>query len=143
MKQVLRRRPSAATIVAIVALVLALGGTAVAAGTIKLGALTNGAKNKTVGVGKLTYVTTTTALPNVNTNYPGVNVLASCPSGRQVIGGGIKVSNDAESDINDSHPTTSGWAGTVNVYGAGTGRTATVTAICAVSRAVTGAPPSS
>jgi hypothetical protein len=55
-----------------------------------------------------------------------------------VIGGGIKSSNPATSQIDDSYPTTTGWAGHV----VGNGNTYTTTAICATSRVVNGAPPS-
>jgi hypothetical protein len=139
MKRLFRRRPSAAIIVAVIALVAALGGTAVAAKKLGLGSLSNGAKNKTVGVGKLTYVTTTH-----NATQPEQTVSAQCPSGLHVIGGGIRMSNPNLSGdtslVLDSHPTTSGWTG--RVFFDNPGQSATVTAICATSRAVTGAPPS-
>jgi hypothetical protein len=132
MKRLLKRRPSPAMIIAIVALVAATAGTSYAA--IGLGALSDGAKNKTVGVGKLTYVTTT-AGPLIGA---AAAVSATCPGGLNVIGGGIKSSNPSASQIDDSHPTSTGWAGHV----VGNGNTYTTTAICAKSRVVTGAPPS-
>jgi hypothetical protein len=125
-------------LIAVIALVIALGGTAVAAKKLSLGALSDGAKNKTVGVGKLTYVTTTT-----NATQPQQRVSpAACPSGYNVIGGGIKVSNPSSvtSFVVDSYPTTTGWDG--HVFFTAATQTATTTAICAKSRAVTGAPPS-
>jgi hypothetical protein len=138
MKKLLRRRPSPALIISVVALVVALSGTAVAASKLGLGALSNGAKNKTVGVGKLTYVTSTA---QAFTEHQGVTV--NCPSGLHVIGGGIKVSHPGvdtsdASWVIDSYPTSSGWAG--HVFFTAEGQSATTTAICAVSRAVTGAP---
>jgi hypothetical protein len=145
MRKLIRRRPSAALIVGVIALVMAMTGGAIAAKQIKLGALTDGAKNKTVGVGKLTYVTTTT---NVPTNTQNVAVSATCPSGLRVIGGGIKLpeppgNGDDDEFLMDSYPTTSGWKGRVANYDSLSGTTATTTAICAPSRVVTGAPPSS
>jgi len=134
MKKLLRRRPSAAMIVAIVALVAALGGTAVAAGKIGLSSLSNGAKNKTVGVGKLTYVTQTVQAVQANQPLPTQN----CPSGLKPIGGGIRLSDPSNSFIADSFPTSSGWGG--NVFFQNPSQQATITAICAVSRAVTGSP---
>jgi hypothetical protein len=151
MKKLLRRRPSAAMIVGVIALVMAMTGGAIAAKQIKLGALTDGAKNKTVGVGKLTYVTTTKTIPGGG-SPDGINipVSASCPSGLKVIGGGIKVPepgpppNNDDIFIHDSYPTTTGWAGRVaNYASASNPATATTTAICAPSRVVTGSPPSS
>ncbi|MGH2983055.1 MAG: hypothetical protein ACRDK5_02180 [Solirubrobacterales bacterium] len=137
------RMPSPAMLIAVIALVVALGGTAVAAKKLSLGALSDGAKNKTVGVGKLTYVQTPHTVLNPEPT-DGYAISAACPSGLRVIGGGIKGQDPNTDFIFDSYPTTTGWAG--RVYpggGAGTSRTFIVTAICANSRAVTGAPPSS
>lgn len=140
MKKVLRRRPSAAMIVAIVALVAALGGTAIAGNKIGLGQLSSKAQKKTVGVGPLTYVTSTQQATG-----PEQTVSASCPSGTQVIGGGIKLSNPNvtgnTSFVLDSHPSSSpvGWVG--KVFFDNGGQSATVTAICANSKSVSGAPP--
>jgi hypothetical protein len=130
------RRPSPAMIVAIGAIVVATAGTSVAA--INLNKLSDGAKDKTVGVGKLTYVTTTKAIP-ANTTVP---VSAQCPTGLTVIGGGTKWSTlPAPGTVTtDTYPSTTGWAG--DVY-SGINNTATTTAICAKSRVVTGAPPAS
>jgi hypothetical protein len=144
------RMPSPAMLIAVIALVVALGGTAYAAKKLGLSALSNGAKNKTVGVGKLTYVSTTKTIPGTAGSEFDVPVSANCPSGLKVIGGGIKVPNPNPGPgndnifIQDSYPTTTGWAGHVaNYAGASFPATATTTAICANSRAVTGAPPSS
>jgi hypothetical protein len=137
MKKLIPGRPSPAMIIAVIALVFALAGTAVAAKKLGLGALSNGAKNKTVGVGKLTYVTTSVNLPAGQDN----DVTATCPSGLKVIGGGIKVGDTVNDFVDDSYPTTSGWAGTVDTSTAVTPHPATTTAICAPSLAVTGAPP--
>lgn len=128
------RRPSPAMIVGIVAIVVATAGTSVAA--INLSKLSDGAKDKTVGVGKLTYVTVSQAIP-ANTTVP---VSANCPTGLKVIGGGIKWTTLPAIDTvtTDSHPAAAGWAG--HVY-SGINNTATTTAICAKSRVVTGQPP--
>ncbi|HEY1238086.1 MAG TPA: hypothetical protein VGE91_07095 [Solirubrobacterales bacterium] len=137
MKKLLARRPSAAMIVAVVALVVALGGTAVAAQKFGLSVLSNGAKNKTVGVGKLTYVSGTAT---GTAGDDAVTVSATCPAGTHVIGGGVKVQDPNADFIDDSFPTPTGWAGRVSP-GTGTGtHTFIATAVCATSRAVTGAP---
>ena len=138
MMKVLRGRPRPGTIIAILALVLALTGTAVAAGTINLGALSDGAKNKTVGVGKLTYVTNTVTPPSNQDS----TVSANCPAGLHVIGGGVKVADTFNDFIDDTYPTVNGWSAVVDIGVNGT-HVATVTAICAPSRVVTGAPPAS
>jgi hypothetical protein len=127
--------PSAAMIVAIIAVVLALTGTSVAAG---LGILNKKAKDKTVGVGPLTYVTTSTPVTQGGTAQL---VKADCPPGLTVIGGGIKFQNPIGADllVTYSTPSTNGWSG--YVYSGGQANTAITTAICAKSRVVTGAPP--
>ena len=138
MKKILRRRPSGAMVVAIIALVLALGGTAVAAKKLGLGSLSDGAKNKTVGVGKITYATNT-----VSASAAEQGVSVNCPSGLHAIGGGIKLSEPNvtgnSSWVEDSYPTVAGWAG--HVFFDNPGQSATVVAVCGTSRGITGSPP--
>jgi hypothetical protein len=140
MKRFLRRRPSAALIISMVALVAALGGTAVAAKKLGLGSLSDGAKNKTVGAGKITYATNTVQATNAEQT-----VTVNCPSGLHAIGGGIKLSEPNvtgnSSWVENSYPTVAGWAG--HVFFDNPGQSATVVAICGTSRVVTGAPPNS
>jgi hypothetical protein len=143
MRKLIRRRPSAALIVGIIALVLAMSGGAIAAKQIKLGGLTDGAKNKTVGVGKLTYVSTTTPIPPGTPSEVLVPVSATCPAGLKPIGGGIKRgANVIQFSVADSYPTATGWAGTVENESTNN-QSATTVVACAPSRVVTGAPPSS
>ena len=66
MKQLTDRRPSASMVVAIIALVVALAGTAYAAQTINGGAI----KKQTIGAGKLKHKTLTGY--QINTNKLGV-----------------------------------------------------------------------
>lgn len=76
-------------------MVVALGGRAHGAKLLGLAGLSEGAKNKTVGVGKLSYARTFTSVP-VTTSIPtGFDVFAFCPAGTFVIGGGIRVGNDS------------------------------------------------
>jgi hypothetical protein len=130
-----KRLPSPAMIVAVIALVVAMAGTSVAAG---LGILNTKAKNKTVGVGPLSYVTTTTTVPAGGPSNTATS--AQCPGGLRVIGGGIKMNPPFTIGVESSYPTTSGWAGSVYSQVA---TSATTTAICARSRVVSGAPPAS
>jgi hypothetical protein len=115
-------------IVAIVALVAAMAGTSVAA--IGLGALSDKAKDKTVGVGKLTYVgTTTTGTGNA------MRVEATCPSSLNLIGGGVHTSDPARSEVEESHPASQNhWEAVVRAAGS---ETIEAIAICAKSRKVT------
>jgi hypothetical protein len=128
MRHIRKRLPGPAMIVAIVALVAAMAGTSVAA--IGLGALSDKAKDKTVGVGKLTYVgTTTTGTGNA------IRVEAKCPSGLNLIGGGVHTSNPANSEVEESHPDSQNdWEGVVRAHG---NETIEAIAICAKSRKVT------
>jgi hypothetical protein len=129
-------------IVAVIAVVFALAGTAIAAGTISVGDFTKKTKKKTVGVGKLTYVTNVQSV----THTSGIElrtVTATCPSGLHPIGGGIKLDpDDAGVWVADSYLTTTGYKGTA-FNGNTDPATATVVVACAVSQAVTGAPPTS
>jgi hypothetical protein len=145
MRRFLSRRPSAAMVVAIVALVAALAGTAIAGGGFitkkkfnnRLGAV-NTTLNTTIK-GPLTFASVTATVPATGAN--GQDVASPCPAGLQPLGGGIKVSNDADMIVNDSHPTSLGWAGTV--FNGGTTHSATVTAICAAVSATAGSRPAS
>jgi hypothetical protein len=139
MGRIRKRLPSPGLAVAIIALVAALGGSAYGAKLLGLGGLTDSAKNKTVGVGKLTYARTFTSVPVTTGNPNGFDVAAFCPAGTHVIGGGIRLGSDSVQLVNDSHPITNGWAGTVFNTGS-IAHGATTTAICAPSRKVTGAP---
>ena len=128
MRHIRNRLPGPAMIVAILALVAAMAGTSVAA--IGLGALSDKAKDKTVGVGKLTYVgTTTTGTGNA------IRVEAKCPSGLNLIGGGVHTSNPANSEVEESHPDSQNdWEAVVRAAG---NETIEAIAICAKSRKVT------
>jgi hypothetical protein len=130
MSKIRKRLPSPAMIVAVIALVAALAGTAVAAGKINLADLTDGAKDKTVGVGKLTYVGTST-----QGTGNAISVEAKCPEGLHLIGGGTHTSDPANSQIFESHPDAQDtWHGVVRAP-----QTVTIEgiAICAKSRVVT------
>jgi hypothetical protein len=141
-----RNMPTAAMIIAVIALVLALGGTGFAAKKLlKLGALSDGAKNKTVGVGKLTYVSAQQTY-NTSPNPTDGHVLtATCPTGTHVLGGGTKLVspgwNASSFFLIQDYPTTTGFT---SRFFAGSNTQADVvqvTAACGISRAVTGAPP--
>ena len=144
MKRFIRRRPSPAMIVAVIALVAALGGTAVAAGTIKLGALTNGAKNKTVGVGKLTYVSTQQTYNTSPNPDDGYKLTANCPSGLHPLGGGTKLVSPNYDNSNyfliTDYLSSTGFTAQFFAGSSGQADVVQVTVACGVSRAVTGSP---
>jgi hypothetical protein len=143
MKRFRLRRPSAAIVIAVIALVAAIGGTAIAGSPFvtktkfkKFKQKTNSSLAATVK-GPVNYATANFTNPAGGTT----DVAASCPQGTIPTGGGIKVENDATQRVNDSHPTTGGWAGTV-ISTAATSHSVQITAICA-SAGSTGTRPSS
>jgi hypothetical protein len=144
MRRMIMRRPSPAMIVAVVALIAALGGTALAGS----GFLTKKKFNKfktQVVKGPLQYVTTTASVPTAGMGNSYVAVAATCPAGTKVTGGGVKIpdpGNSGSAYVDDSYATTTGWAGHVSNYSA-SGTTATTVAICALVNSSSGAPPGS
>jgi hypothetical protein len=146
MRRMTRRRPSPAMIVAVIALVLALGGTAVAAGTIKLGALTTGAKKKTVGVGKLTYVSAQQTYNTSPNPLDGYKLTATCPSGTHPLGGGTKLVSPNYNNSNfflvSDYLSSTGFTSQFFAGSNGQADVVQVTVSCGVSQAVTGSPPS-
>jgi hypothetical protein len=146
MSNVLGRRPSAALIVAVTALVVALGGTAVAAKKLGLGSLSAGAKKKTVGVGKLTYATAQqTYSADQLAGFNGYFLTANCPSGTHVVGGGTKLASPTYADSSfflvEDYPSTAGFTSHFYAGAPTQADTVQVTAICGVSQAVTASPP--
>jgi hypothetical protein len=133
-------------IVAVIALVLALTGGAIAAKKLSLGALSNGAKNKTVGVGKLTYVSNQQTYNTSPQPPEGYKQTATCPAGTTPLGGGTKLlSPNYEDSTNyfliEDYLSANGFT---SHFFAGTNvqpHTVQVVAACGRSRAVTGAPP--
>jgi hypothetical protein len=143
MRNVLRRHPSAAMVVAVIALIAALTGTAVAGSKfLSTGKFQSFKRNANARInaavrGPIAYSSVTESIPTTPVNGVGTDISAPCPPGTVPTGGGIKVSSDRFESVNDSHPSTVGWSGTV--FNTATAPlTATVTAACAAS-ASTGA----
>jgi hypothetical protein len=140
MKSVLRRRPRAGTIIAIVALIAALTGTALAAGPFLPKSKFSNFKKNVAVKGPVTYVNQTQTV-DAPFAGAGVNVTAVCPTGFIPIGGGAKTNqNSATSNffILNEYPSASGF--TANVFTGPTPESVTVTAVC-VKATTSGAPP--
>ena len=154
MRKLIKRRPKAAMIVAIIALVAALGGTAIAGGGLvtttkfkKFKQNTNTQLSQTVK-GPITYVNatqsvnTTTAPATAN----GITITAACPAGQHAVGGGAKSSTPSAQSglfVENSYPSATGWTATVFAgFGPapGTAENITVTAVCEGGNS-SGAPP--
>jgi hypothetical protein len=136
-------------IIAIVALVAALGGTAVGAGGfLKKTKFQNFKKNINSKVdatlqGPLNYVTQTAQVNSTPTNP--TKITANCPSGQHPTGGGVKFQDfttGVTDTIHDQYLTTQGYVANVTTSSA-TNRTFTVIAACAKVSQTSGSPPSS
>ena len=127
MSRIIKRRPSPAMIVAIIACVLAAAGTSWAAG-LHLNIFSKGAKVNTFGVGPLIYSSSNQFLPPGTTR----TLTVSCPHNTRAVGGGIRSSTGVQiiQNIIDSYPTNFGWAGHIDNFG-GESHTAVITAVCA------------
>lgn len=147
MRKVLRRVPTPAMIIAVIALVAALAGTAVAGGSfLPKRKFTNFKQNVAVR-GPITYVNQTQNVNTTsNTSGSGENITATCPSGFFPVGGGAKTNVSSATTtlfVQSSYPSATGW--TANVF-AGTGpptpspESITVTAICELAK-TSGTPP--
>ena len=126
-------------IIAIVALVAALAGTAVAGG----GFLTKSKFNKfkSNALQRLTYVNNTQTVTPSASGTDGKRVSADCPSGFHPVGGGVKLS-PTNQDLwwEDGYLTPTGYAAHVFNFQSGSSNgTALVTVSCVAARA-TGSP---
>jgi hypothetical protein len=140
-----RHLPGPAMVVAVVALVLALGGAAVAGGVLT----TKKFKKKAVQ-GPITYVTANQLVNNANIVGPGVsavNMTASCPNGFFPTGGGAKSAAPTGGSslfVEYSYPSIpNGWTASVfaGIPGpgpAGTPESISVTAVCVKSKSSSG-----
>ena len=148
MRRIVKRLPAPAMIVAVVALILALGGSAVAGGVLTVGKF----KKKAVQ-GPVTYVTTSASVNTAAAPGPavtGVNITAACPTGFLPTGGGVKSGNLSSASglfVQYSYPSAPrGW--TANVFagnaagpGAPTAEIISVTAVCVKAKQSSGALP--
>lgn len=113
-----RRLGAPAMVMAVVALVFATAGTALAIGQFGVGALREGARDKVVGVGKLVRVSQTIDIPVTTMQDPSTTVKITCPTAPignlQPISGGVKLdTTDPDFAVLYSHPIANGWSATV------------------------------
>lgn len=139
-KRILARRPSPAMLVAIVALVAAMAGTAVAGGGFMAKK-----KSKSTALQRLTYVNEEqpVGMSNTNTDTDPKTVSASCPTGYHPVGGGVKLTTPAGGSNrglwwSDGYLTASGFRSEV-FNESGSNATALVTVACVTGKAK-GAP---
>jgi hypothetical protein len=145
MRRIMRSRPSPAIIVAVVALVAALAGTAVAGPGAESSKITGAkvVKKATKVANKVvdqrlpitspelgTVTTRSVSAPVADTAYE--ELTANCQSGEKVLSGGVKWDNSAKTEflpILESYKEGEGWYARVN-NGSGFSRTVTVEAYC-------------
>jgi hypothetical protein len=135
------RRPSPAMIIAIVALVAALAGTAIAGGGFLPKSKFTKFKQNAAVKGPITYVNQTGTF--VNTPAQANSLTANCPSGFIPIGGSVKTSTPSSTSsffLFQDYPTSTGWTGQFYVNSATVAEQITVTAICAKAK-TSGTPP--
>jgi hypothetical protein len=136
MRRFIRMRPRPGTIIAIVALVVALTGTAVAAGGFL--PKTKFTKFKSNAVQRLTYVNNTQSVP-VATGNEYTTVSANCPGGFHPVGGGVKLSPSNQNVWwGDGYLTASGY--TAHVANNSTGVATAVTTVSCVAARANGSP---
>ena len=136
MSRINKRLPSPAMLVAILACVIAVAGTATAAtGSLGLGIFNKKARSKVIGVGPLIRATTNNFLPAGAAQLFQTN----CPPGFTPVGGGARVSTGTQpiEGIIDSYPTGNGWAASIFNDGVES-HTVIVHAICARASDVRG-----
>ena len=135
MKKLFRRRPNAAMIVAIIALVVAMTGSALAGGAFLPSSKFK--KFKSNALQRLTYVNNTQNVP-VGSGNDFTTVSATCPAGFHPVGGGVKLDGDQTTWWDDGYLTATGYASRV-ANDSAQARQAVVTVACVAARA-TGAP---
>lgn len=136
MRRILKRLPSPAMVVAIVALIAAMSGTALAGGFI------TGKKFKKQSLrGPLTYVSTTSVVgPPVGPAFNATQLAATCPGGFYPTGGSARttsLSGPSNFFLFQDYPSTNGWVAQVYVFGPPSELVVT-TAICAKSKRTEG-----
>jgi hypothetical protein len=134
MKKVLNRRPSAAMVIAIVALVAAMAGSAVAGS--KFLPSKKFKKFKKTAVTRLTYVNNTQTVGQSDVSGTDSKLVsANCPAGLHPVGGGVKLSPTSD-DLwwDDGYLTATGYASKVFNYTT-SDRTAVVTVACVAANA--------
>jgi hypothetical protein len=134
------RRPSPAMIIAIVALVAALAGTAVA-GSGGFVTKKKFGKLKSNALQRLTYVNNTQSVGEfIDTNF--LKATATCPPGFHPVGGGVHLTPDNDALwFDDAYLTATGYASKIH-NGSGNPGTVVTTVACVAGNA-SGAPAAS
>jgi hypothetical protein len=143
------RKPSPGVLLGIIAIVLALGGTAVAASNLTLGSFTPDSRNRLAGTGVIQF-----AQQNYNTgtstSFDQVHSYnVQCELAKKATSGGFKWTSNtppkpADFQVLDQYPNGGGYVVRIYIKPAGTGENQplSVYSNCVKSRQQTGVPPS-
>jgi hypothetical protein len=143
MKRFIRTRPRPGTIIAIVALIVALAGTAVAAGPFLPKSKFSNFKKNVAVKGPITYVNQTQSVDTSGGGGSAQTITAQCPSGFFPVGGSAKSTTPSQSSnffLFQDYPSANGWTAQVYVNGPPS-ETVIVNAICEKAK-TSGTPPS-
>ena len=144
MSRILRARPSPAIIVAVVALVAAMAGTAIAGPDASTSKLTKSKVKKIankqagkqiaallpIGSAELAVINTRTQTQTVPPNgFNGTRITANCQSGERIISGGSRSGNNTQVLIGESFKQGDGWEVLAHNF-SGANQQVTVEAYC-------------
>jgi hypothetical protein len=137
-------RPSPAMLLGIIAVVLALAGTAVAASNLKLANFEPSSRDRLAGTGVIQYAAQT---HNTGTPSPDVKTFSvQCAAAKKATAGGFKWLGTPPDPLGfqfvDAYPTGGGYTVRLRVNPTGANQDLTVFANCVKSRKQDGTPPS-
>jgi hypothetical protein len=138
------RRPSPGVLLGIIAVVLALAGTAVAASNLKLANFEPSSRDRLAGTGVIQYAAQT---HNTGTPSPDVKTFSvQCAAAKKATAGGFKWVGTPPDPLGfqfvDAYPTGGGFTVRLRVNPTGANQNLTVFANCVKSRKQDGTPPS-
>lgn len=143
-----RRLPAPGTVLGVIALVVALTGTAIAAGNLKLGMFDDSSRDRLAGTGVIQYAAASHNTPAVVASFNTVHTYSvKCEKSKKATAGGFKwtgvTPDQADYKILDMYPNGSGFVVRLQLGPAGTAlnKPIAVYANCVKSRAQRGAPP--
>lgn len=163
MTKTFKKIPRPGVVLGVIALVVALGGTAIAAKSLKLGQFDDSSRDRLAGTGVIQYAAASLTTPTSSTSFNQVHTFTvRCELSKKATAGGFKwtgeTPNQADYKLLDAYPNGSGFvvrlqlrpdipAGTPNPGDPANPSTAlnkpiAVYANCVKSRAQRGTPPS-
>lgn len=138
------RMPRPGTVLGVIAVILALAGTAVAAGTLKLANFEPSSRDRLAGTGVIQYASQTHSTGNPSPDVKTFSV--QCAAAKKATAGGFKWQGTPPDPTGfqfvDAYPTGGGFAVRLRVNPTGANHNLSVFANCVKSRKQDGTPPS-